>query len=903
MSVEFRLLGTVEAYFGGRVLDIGPVRQRCVLVALLVDANEVVRADQLVHRVWGDRPPLRGKETLRTYLARLRRALAVDPGIEIGRRSGGYVLTIDPLAVDLHRFRDLVGRARDGGGAELLEAARGLWRGEVFAGLDTPWITTVRAAVEAELVAVDLELIDARLERGAHRDLLPELTSLAAARPWDERVAGQLMLALYRSGRQADALEHYQGIRARLADELGADPSPPLRRLHQQVLANDPALDQPGAQRVPRQLPAAPRTFTGRSAELARLDEAGLGSAVVLSAIGGAGGVGKTWLALHWAHRNLARFPDGQLYADLRGFDASGTPATTSVLMRGFLEALGAEAIPQDGAARAALYRSLLAGRRMLLVLDNAKDSDQVVPLLPGGEACLVLVTSRSQLNGLVVRHGAQPVELDVLPAAEARELLARHIGAERLAAEPEATGELLRWCGGLPLALGIVGTRIARRPGTALAAFVQGVAEESARLDVLDGGELSVDLRAVFGWSADALEPAQAELFALLGLAPGPDIGLAAAAALGGLEPPAAQEILDALVETSLLHEHRPGRYRMHDLLRLFAAERARDASRRDAALRRLVGHYRDTAYAGDRLLAPGRPPLRPDEPATPFEDHTAALAWFEAEHACLLAAQATAGEREWHPFVWELAWATETFHARRGYGEPRLAAWEAGLAAATRAGNAGIEILAHRLLGNASAFAGRTRDAFGHLAEALAIAERTGDAIARADTHGALAVAHESTGDLEPALRHAISALELFSAGREPVRTANTHNMVGWFSARLGHYARAEEHCRAALALCESHGDRAGVAHAVHNLGYTAFETGDHEQAAAHYERAASLLHELGHTYYEADALDRLGQARAALGRADDARTAWRQALPLLKAQRRAGDVERVEARLEDR
>lgn len=394
------------------------MRQRCVLAALLVDVGRAVPVDTLVDRVWGDRPPQRTKDTLYGYLSRLRQALRPAPEVTVARRPGGYVLDADPLSVDLHLFRDLVTRARAADGPEavaLMRRALGLWRGEPFATVDVPWFGDQRRVLLRERLAAELDHIDLRLGAGDHGGLPAELAVKAREHPLDERLAGQLMLALYRAGRPSEALAHYQELRHRLAEELGADPGPRLLALHQRILANDPALLPPdpappaGApapsppeaappaearSTTPRQLLAPPPYFVGRDAELAVLDKAlaaqsGPRATLPVTVVCGIGGVGKTSLALHWAHRAQHRFPDGQLFVDLHGFTPSGEPADPGVVIRGFLDALGVEPgrVPAALDAQAALYRSLLAGRRVLVVLDNARDSAQVLPLLPGTPA------------------------------------------------------------------------------------------------------------------------------------------------------------------------------------------------------------------------------------------------------------------------------------------------------------------------------------------------------------------------------------------------------------------------------------------------------------------------------------------------------------------------------------
>ncbi|SFR22262.1 DNA-binding transcriptional activator of the SARP family [Lentzea waywayandensis] len=534
--MKFGLLGDVEVRVDGRVVDIGHSRQRCVLAVLLVEANRLVPVDVLVDRVWGESVPHRARNAVAGYVSRLRQVLPDE--VRIVGRQGGYVLTADPMSVDLHRFHALVERARaqPGEAVALLDEALGLWRGEPFSTVDTPWLAGVRTALEARRFAALLDRNDLVLRQGRHAELLAELDATAAAFPLDERLAGQVMLALYRCGRQADALLRYEQVRLRLADELGADPGPDLRSLHKKILTADLALPVT----APRQLPAPPRSFTGRGRELAALDAA-LTRGHPIVALTGTAGVGKTALALHWAHRVADRFPDGQLYVNLRGF-GPGEPM----------------ALPD-----------LVAGKRMLILLDNARDADQVRPLLSRFAGCLVLVTSRDRLTGLVAVDGAHPVALDLLSTEDSHDLLADRLG--RLA-ESEAAAEIVRRCAGLPLALTVVAARIACTgfPLTEIAAELRG------GLDAFDGGDSATDLRAVFSWSYHALGPEAARLFRLLGLHSGQDISAETAATLSGT--PQVRPLLAELTRVNLLAELRPGRYFLHGLLRAYAAELALD-------------------------------------------------------------------------------------------------------------------------------------------------------------------------------------------------------------------------------------------------------------------------------------------------------------------------------------
>ncbi|MEV8444207.1 tetratricopeptide repeat protein, partial [Actinosynnema sp. NPDC051121] len=657
------------------------------------------------------------------------------------------------------------------------------------------------------------------------------------------------------------------------------------------------------------QLPAVPAAFVGRRAELARLDAAlDGGPAVAITAIAGAGGIGKTALALHWAHRTADRFPDGQLFADLRGFSPDGEPMDPAVAVRGFLDALGVEParIPTDPHAQAGLFRSLVAGRRVLLVLDNAADTAQVTPLLPGSPTCAVVVTSRHQLPGLVTGHAAHHVRLDVLSGQEARALLTERLGA-RVAAEPRAVAELIASCGGFPLALGIVAGHAQTRPHVPLAALAAELRDLG--LGALDADEPAASLPAVLSWSRDALTARQATAFALLGVAPGADIGLTAAASLTGLPLDETRAVLRGLEQASLITQEPHGRYRAHDLIRAYAAGTARDlpADVRDAALRRVLDCYTHTAHAAARLLNPQRRPLglEPPEPGArthPLPDAAAALAWLDAEHPNLLAAQQAAAAHHRHHAVWQLAWALITFQARRAHLRDRLAVWRAALDAAGHLPDPAARIRAHRFLGVANVDLGRHDEAAEHLHQALDLAERHRDATEQALTHQTLARACERRGDDRSALLHATRALGFFRQLDQPVWVASALNDVGWCAARLGEYDTARSHCQDALALQRAQDNPRGVADTLDSLGYIAHRTGEHHQAVRHYRQALALYRELGNINTTATTLEKLGHPHAALGEHDAARAVWLEALDLFRAQRRAEDAERVGRRLED-
>ena len=668
---------------------------------------------------------------------------------------------------------------------------------------------------------------------------------------------------------------------------------------------------------VPRQLPLAPPGFVGRVPELALLtagvDEAGqLGSTVVISALRGSGGIGKTWLAVHWAHQQLNRFPDGQLYVNLRGFDPSGKPMPTEVAVRGFLDGLGVAptAIPVDLDAQAALYRSLVAGKRMLIVLDNVRDTAQVVALLPGSPTCTVLVTSRYRLTGLATTHGARLLDLDVLPDIDARDLLARHLGSARLDAEPTAVAELLTICAGLPLALRITAARAEHHLDFPLAVLAEELRETSVRLEALDVGDLHANLGAVLSWSYRALTAQPAHLFRLLGIVPGPDISLHATASLSGLPIAQTRSAMRELENASLVRQPMPDRYRMHDLIRLYAAQQAAydlSSDVRTAALQRLVDFYVHTAHAGDRRLAPLATLVDPGPPSAgchpqALADDTAALTWFDREHHCLLAGQQTAAEYGWHQAVWHLAWTLSTYQMRRGHLHDAVAAWRAGLAAATHLADPTAHIVAHRCLGSCLAHIRRDDEAWDHLQQSLALANQAEDHYQQALAHQTLATASDRRGDDRQALDHANDARRRYHSLGDLVREAIALTLVGRYTARLGEYEKARAHCQAALILHRHHRYPTGEADALDSLGYVDQHTGHHASALDHYHNALALRRTLGNTYAVANNLDAIGHPYVALGQSEQAMVVWREAKELYRRQGRLTEDARIQRQLDD-
>ena len=656
-------------------------------------------------------------------------------------------------------------------------------------------------------------------------------------------------------------------------------------------------VDQPSVDAIvtPRQPPRAAAHCAGRIGEPATLSgRAETGGTVVISAIGGTAGVGKTALAVYWAHRVADRFPDGQLYVDLRGFGPGGQVVAPAEAIRRVLDALDVppEKVPADLDAQAALYRSVLAGRRMLVVVDNARDSAQVRPLLPGDPTCMVVVTSRNQLSGLVAADGAHPIDLDLLSEAEARQLLARRLGTGRVAAEPGAVEEIIARCARLPLALALVAARAIARPRVALQVLAGELADARQRWQMLTGDDPHTDVRVVFSWSYRALTPPASRLFRLLGLHPGPDIAVPAAASLTGMAPDEVRPLLVELARASLLAESTAGGYTFHDLLRGYAtqlADRIDTDQQRHAATGRILDHYLHTAYPAARLLYPAGDPVPlvpPRAGVTPeqLSDPAQALDWFTAQRPVLLAAVAHAAATGFDTHTWQLAWTLQTFLDRRGHWHDWLAVAQAAVAAAQRLADPTTQARTHRFLAAAYTRLGRLDEAHAQLGHALGLIAGTGDQTQQARTHLNLAFLRERRGQPAQALHHARQALHLYQAADHQRGQADALNAVGWCHTLLADHQQALTHCEQALTVYQQLGDRDGQAHTWDSLGHAHHHLGQHTQAITCYQHALTLYRDLGDRYDEATALTRLGDTHHAAGNPQAARNAWQHALTIL-------------------
>ncbi|MCM4080912.1 AfsR/SARP family transcriptional regulator [Paractinoplanes hotanensis] len=915
MLLRFDLLGPLVVSREGRPVPLGSVKQRLLLAALLLQPNEVVSTDELTTVLWADEPPPSAAANLRTYVRGLRRSLGSGESWEgISAAAGGYLLRVGPDERDLDRFDAAAARGRDAlaagdaarAEAELAAAVR-IWRGAALS--DLPLHPQLARRVgqlgERRLVAEE-DYAEAMLALDLSAEVVHRLRALLDRHPLRQRAWGQLMVGLYRIGDVAGALDAFRQARQVLAEQTGLDPAPHLTQLHNDILHHRPSLaagpvtgpDEPARDAAlsdplsgrPEQLPLAVPGFVGRSAELASLDAlleegAQRPTTVVISAVSGMAGVGKTALALHWAHRVAGHFPDGQLYVNLRGYDEADVVSPADALL-GLLEALGVPQarIPSSVETRTGLYRGLLASRRMLVVLDNARDSAQVRPLLPGAGGCAVAVTSRDRLSGLVAAEGAVPLTLDVLTTEESVSLLASRLGFNRLAAEPVAVAGIIAATGRLPLALSMVAARVATHPSFSLDAFAAELHSAEARLDVLADG----DARRVFSWSYLALGWEAARLFRLLGLHPGPDLTADAAAALAGLSVAAVVPPLRELTRLHLLTEHVPGRYAFHDLLRGYAAELAQSSEHADerlAAQHRLYDHYLHNAYPAALLLQPQWAPIDPLAPLparvnSPPSDHDTALAWFTAEHRVLLRLVSQAAETGFDAYAWQTAWTLNAFLAPRGLWQDQLAAQQVALAAAEKIDDVAGQAAANRLLARAFTRLGQHDTAEYRLRRALDLHERLGDPTGQAQTLHNYCELCYMRGRLDEALAHAREALRLYRLAGNRSGEARTLNAIGWLYASTGDYAQAIASCTEALAQQEHSGDSNGQAATLDSLGFAYDRLGEHGRALRCYEQAVQLFRDSADRYHEAETLIRLGETREGLADLSGAVAAWRRA-----------------------
>ncbi len=924
--LEFRVLGPAVILRDGRAETLSGRLQRTLLAMLLARADRPVPVDVLTDALWGDNQDLRVEQKLQIHVHRLRRTLG-EPD-RLSYVVEGYRLRVLPGELDAERFESLVAEAVGIARQEprravaALHEALGLWGGTPFTDMDVPVLTDwAHRLIECRLTAVET-LYQAKLACGQDAAVVGELTDLVSAHPFRERLHGLLMIALHRAGRRADALAAYHTARKALVTELGLEPGPGLRALEQRILSGEP-VEPDGAGRPqappPAQLPVNVWGFVGREAELAELD--GLLSAeapAVISAVAGTAGVGKTALAVRWGHRVRERFPDGQLYVDLRGYGPD-QPVSPEDALAGFLRALGVDgaAVPPDLAERAARFRTLVDRRRVLIVLDNARTVEQVRPLLPGSPSCFALVTSRDSLAGLVAREGAHRIGLGLLPFRDARGLLHELLG-DRVAAEPEAADLLIERCARLPLALRIAAELIRAQPARGVAELADELAHQQEALDLLDiDSDAQTAVRAVFSWSYRRLDPAVARVFRLIGLHPGHDMDAYAVAALAGSGLRETRGALDALLRAHLIDQISGGRYQPHDLLRAYAAELAADtdsAAEREAALVRLLHHYLGTASAAMDAVAPDDYVPRPRVPergceALAFPTYGDAFRWLDAERANLL-------EVTRHGdgvFVSHLAQTVWRYLDIAGYHDEAALLHTRALDAARDLKDSLGEAHARRALSLAMSRMGRNDEVIAHLTWALAVYERAGEELLRAATLSLLGNVYSKRGDLHEAGRHFERALALNSRSGHWQLTAvsSTHlarnllsldryeealppldaavtlsrsngskplecNALCVLAEVCAHLGRDEEafgHARRSLALARETRYRASEGESLRVLGMLHLKLGDDEQAVRHHEEALAISRAVNSTLSSAKTLIALGAAHASAGRPAEA------------------------------
>ncbi|MDV9172164.1 BTAD domain-containing putative transcriptional regulator [Streptomyces sp. W16] len=867
-ALRFSVLGPVRAWRGPVSLPMGSPQQRSLLAALLLREGRTATAGELIDALWGDDPPSQALAAVRTYASRLRKTL--DAGVLVSESGGYAVRGLPEGALDSAVAQDLATEAEKAKSAgdlcharDLLGRVLALWDGEPLAGLPGPYAEAQRVRLEEWRLQLLESRLDMDLEQGCHAEAVSELTAVTAAHPLRERFRELLMLALYRSGRQAEALAVYADTRRLLADELGVDPRPGLRELQQRILQADPALAEPSAPAAetvpapvrPHQLPATVPDFTGRVSFVSELSDvlaSAEGRVMAVSALAGIGGVGKTTLAVHVAHQARSAFPDGQLYVDLQG--AGSRAAEPETVLGAFLRALGTadSAIPDSLEERSALYRSVLDGRRVLVLLDNARDAAQIRPLLPGTEGCAALVTSRVRMVDLA---GAHLVDLDVMSPEEALQLFTKIVGAERVAAERESALDVVAACGFLPLAIRIAASRLAARRTWTVSVLAAKLADERRRLDELQAGDLAV--KATFELGYGQLEPAQARAFRLLGLADGPDISLAAAAATLDLPVEETEDVLESLVDTSLVESAAPGRYRYHDLVRLYArscAERDESPTSGTAvALSRLLDFYLATVSGvylierpGDRLVDHLE---RTAHPGLTFADRHAAQDWLYSEAISLLACVRQAAH------TGTLRRAVDTLWAACDLAESGTNSKEY------------------------EAVAGRLRE----------VARESGDLRSEGRALLTLAFVHHVSGSrFDAAVQEAEQATELAEAAGDRLTSCWSSNASGAIAMYQSRYEDAEQHFTRAMENFRVVGDRPGEASALCNLSRTHLATGRTESAVALAQQGTAMYDDMEHDLKGANGRYALGLALARSGKLAEATECLQEALRVFRDSR---------------
>jgi DNA-binding SARP family transcriptional activator len=901
--VRFQVLGPLEIWTGEAWTSIGAKKWRSLLAALLINAGQVVSTDRLIGEIWGDNPPAGATNLVSVYALRLRRMLGDEHGELLRHRAPGYQLALKDDDVDSLQFGGLIIAGRQAlaaqqpeRAAELLTKALGLWHGRAF--MDVPPSEMVdgeaERLAEAQLDALELSM-EAEIGCGRYAEATPELFRLTTDHPLREGFWGLLMRALDAAGRHAEALAAYARAREEIADQLGVDPGETLQSLYERLLRDEPLLRAEPLAQVqapppvappPMQLPTDIADFTGRDEDVDRLCEllppgADGGGAVKIAVVAGAGGLGKTTLAVHAAHRLRPYFPDGQLYVNLLGVSSQAlSPA--DVLAR-FLRDLGVEAaqIPVSEEERAGLLRTRLTGRQMLLLLDNAKDAAQVRPLLPGSASCAVLITTRTRMPDLTV---TRLVDLDVLGDEEARTLFTSIVGADRVSVAAEATNTVLAACAGLPLAIRIAGGRLAARPGWSVGTLADKLASEHHRLDEFRVGDLAV--RACFEVSYASLPtPAtsggvdQARAFRLLGLWPGPWIRLPAAAALLGQPDHDAADALELLVDAHLLESPAAEVYRFHDLLRVYAADLCLsepEQARRDA-VRRLLAWYLHTTKTAARIISPNHAPIpvgdvEPDVHPRTFASLDEALDWAETERAGLVAATRLAAASGMHDIAWRLAAATMSPFYRRSHWAAWIATHEVGLSSAQELGDRQGEAWILNNLGMAYG-AQNVTEAVDRFERALAICREIGDRQGEARAANNCAHAYLQLRRFDDALEAGQASLPMQRQVRNRYGEGVALTVLGAALRELNRLAESVDHYQQALTIYRELGDKQGEADALSDLGGVYLGLGQVDDAIDALRESLRIWHDIGDRHGQAVTLSVLGLAWQSAGKPDEA------------------------------
>jgi tetratricopeptide (TPR) repeat protein/DNA-binding SARP family transcriptional activator len=895
--MEFRALGPIELWSAGQRSDLGSARVRSILAMLLLTPRTVVPVETLIDRLWGTRPPPKARESLSVYIARLRASLrqAVGDGVQLVGRARGYVLEVDPEAVDVHQFRrlrrqaDALAASGDHDhAAALLHEADELWRGQALAGVGGDWAARMRDSLEEERRAAIVERVGCELELGRHADLVGELRYLLAQYPLDETLVAHQMTALYRSGRPTDALSLYRETRGRLVDEQGTEPGPMLSDLHQRILGRDPALAagpsgrRPAATAPPDTLPPDPPEFVGRHQELAQLtgEPASTPQVVIIA---GMPGVGKTALAVHAARLVSEQYPDGPLYLNLHSHDPGSPALDAAEALDRLLQMLSVPAaqVPDTVGERAALWRADLSRRRAVVILDDAAGLDQIRPLLPATGQCLVLITTR-----LPDSEGTRTLPLDVLSVDEAVTLF-RQTAGEDSAADADQVAAAVGLCGRLPLAIQLTAGRIARDAPPSLDGLIEELSQSPARSGSADAA--SPEVIAAFDLSYRALESDHQRFFRQLGISPCAHLSLPAAAALGGCTLAEAEKALATLVDGRLLAQTPDGRFRFHELIRGYAAVRAAqddpEAERRQA-VGRLLDYYLHTADRADRVLHPfrHRTPVRVAEPPAASlalgrpED---AAGWLDSEWRNILDAALYAGRHEWKQKCADLIHVLADFVEIEAY-------WDEAIAAHTVALQAGRDLADPARIAQAALALSAVRQQTGQHEAALALAEEAAeiyrllaDRRGEAESLDQIGLAHQRTARSREALAYFHEAEILYRAASDQRGVANSLSHSGIACWHLGRHAEADTHLRAALSLYCEIGDRRGEAKALNNLGRVLLYNGSDTEALDAYQKALEIFQEIGGAQSEAIVYQNIGSAYHYRGSYSEGLAACRQAL----------------------